>query len=186
MALWFASRALGLVSLVLLSAVTALGLLTAGSRAPARRQSLLVTGLHRSLSLLSVALIAVHVTTAILDTYVHIGWLAAVVPFTSGYERLWVGLGTFAFDLLLALIVTSLLRARLGRRSWRAVHWLAYACWPVAVVHGLEAGGSDFAVTLGVAVATGLVIASAAVYRMTVAARAHGARSGRRLERQLS
>ena len=29
---------------------------------------------------------------------------------------------------------------RLGLRTWRAVHWLAYLCWPVALVHGLGTG----------------------------------------------
>ena len=67
-----------------------------------------------------------------------------VVPFVGAYRPFWLGLGALALDLLAALIVTSLLRARIGLRAWRAVHWVAYACWPVALVHGLGTG-SDVA-----------------------------------------
>jgi len=56
------------------------------------------------------------------------------------YRPLWMGLGTLAFDLLLAIAITSIVRRRLGYRAWRAVHWLAYASWPVAVLHGLGTG----------------------------------------------
>jgi hypothetical protein len=38
------------------------------------------------------------------------------------------------------LTVTSLLRARIGDARWRALHWLAYASWPIALVHGLGTG----------------------------------------------
>src|ERR1700722_14708205 len=60
----------------------------------------------------------------------------------GAYRPVWLGLGAAAFDLLLAVMITSLLRERLGHRAWRAVHWLAFAVWPLAVVHGL-ATGSD-------------------------------------------
>src|SRR5207248_9285466 len=77
------------------------------------------------------------------DGYVPIRWIDAVVPFTSQYKPLWLGLGAVAVDLLLAVIVTSLLRVRIGHRVWRAVHWMAYACWPVAVIHGLGTGSAS-------------------------------------------
>ena len=119
-----------------------------------------MTGLHRSLSLLAVLFIAVHVATAILDPYVSIGLAAVVIPFVSAYEPFWLGLGAVALDLIAALIVTSLLRARISRRFWRGVHWLAYAAWPVALVHGfgtspdLRSGGLR-ALAIGCALAVG-------------------------------
>ena len=61
-------------------------------------------------------------------------------PVRAALPAAWLGLGALAFDLLVALVVTSLLRRRLGLRAWRAVHWLAYACWPVALVHGWGTG----------------------------------------------
>lgn len=101
------------------------------------------SGLHRNVSLLSVAFIAVHVLTAVLDPFASIRLISAIIPFTSGYRPLWLSLGTIAFDLLLALVITSLLRNRIGYRTWRAVHWLAYASWPIALWHGLGTGSDS-------------------------------------------
>lgn len=138
-ALWYSSRATGVVALTLLTAVVVLGIaVNRRGRLPGLPR-FGVTSLHRSLALLAVSFIAVHVLTAIADPYVTIGLAAVILPFSSPYETFWLGLGTTAFDLILALVLTSLVRARIGRRAWRAVHWLAYACWPVAVVHGLGA-----------------------------------------------
>ena len=78
--------------------------------------------------------------TAILDPFVTIGWAATVLPFASGYRTAAIGLGTLAVDLGGAVLLTSLARARLGYRAWRAVHWLAYLAWPVAFAHSLTAG----------------------------------------------
>ena len=139
-ALWYASRATGVVALLLLTAVLVLGLVvTRQGRIPGLPR-FAVTSLHRNLSLLAVVFIAVHVLTAVLDRFVDIPLTALLIPLASGYERFWLGLGTVALDLMLALIVTSLVRGRLSRRLWRAVHLLAYASWPLALAHAFGAG----------------------------------------------
>jgi predicted ferric reductase len=142
-ALWYLSRGSGVVSLVLLTVSTVLGVTTAMRWATARWPRFIVEGLHKNASLLSVVFLAIHIATAVLDGYVPIRWIDAVVPFAGQYKPLWLGLGAVVFDLLLAVIVTSLLRVRVGYRVWRAVHWAAYACWPIAVVHGLGTGSDS-------------------------------------------
>jgi hypothetical protein len=82
----------------------------------------------------------IHIVTSVLDGFAPISLLDGVLPFVAGYRPLWLGLGTLSFDLILAIAITSLIRRRLGYRSWRAVHWLSYASWPVAVLHGLGTG----------------------------------------------
>ena len=139
-ALWYLTRGSGIVSLVLLTISTVLGITTAVRWAAPRWPRFIVEGLHRNVSLLAVVFLGVHIVTAVVDGYVPIRWMDAVVPFTSQYKPLWLGLGALSFDLMLAVIITSLIRVRLGYRIWRAVHWLAYASWPIAVVHGLGAG----------------------------------------------
>jgi len=136
-ALWYASRATGVVSLVLLSAVMIIGILVNRQGRLPGLPRFVVLGLHRNLSLLAVAFVAVHVLSAVADSFVSISLAAAVIPFVSAYEPLWLGLGAVSLDLMAAMIVTSLLRGHLGRRTWRAVHWLAYASWPVAVLHSI-------------------------------------------------
>ena len=97
-----------------------------------------VTSLHRNISLLAVAFVAVHVLTAVLDTYVSIPVrVRRSSRSPPGYERFWLGLGAISFDLMLAMIITSLLRGRLNRTLWRAVHLLAYLSWPVALAHSI-------------------------------------------------
>ncbi len=138
--LWFVSRASGLALLVALSAVVAQGVAARVGSLLQRWPRFAVAELHRTLALFSVAFLVLHVVTAILDPYVTIGWAATVLPFTSGYRTLAIGLGTLAIDLGGAVLITSLLRQRLGYRAWRAVHWLAYLAWPVAFAHSLTAG----------------------------------------------
>ena len=139
--LWFVSRASGLALLVLFSAVVVLGVAARLGSAPRRWPKFAVPEVHRTLALFAVAFLVLHVLTAILDPFVTIGWAATVLPFTSGYRTLAIGLGTLAVDLGGAVLLTSLARARLGYRAWRAVHWLAYLAWPVAFLHSLTAGG---------------------------------------------
>lgn len=138
--LWYATRAAGIVTLVLLTAAMVLGILNAGRFASRRWPRFVVQGMHRNLSLLALAFLSVHVATTVFDQYVTIGLQDAVIPFLSSYKRFWVGLGALASDLMIVLALTSLVRQQIGHRAWRAVHWAGYLCWPVAIAHGLGAG----------------------------------------------
>jgi methionine sulfoxide reductase heme-binding subunit len=138
--IWYTTRATGVVGLVLLTASVCVGILTTTRLATRRLPRFAVSELHSRISMVAMIFVVLHVVTAILDTYVPIGLLASVVPFTSGYRPLPVALGTVAFDLLLAVALTSALRQFLSARVWRGVHWLAYVCWPVAFLHGLLIG----------------------------------------------
>jgi methionine sulfoxide reductase heme-binding subunit len=140
MADWYLTRGTGAASLVLLTLTLVLGVINVRRWAPRGLQRFLVDDLHRTLGLLVVVLLAVHVASNLVSSYVSISVIDALVPFVGSYHPFWLGLGALALDLLAALIVTSLLRARIGLRAWRAVHWAAYACWPVAVVHGIGMG----------------------------------------------
>ncbi len=138
--LWYATRATGVVALLLLTATVIMGIAAQAGLAAPGLPRVVTGGLHRNVSLLVLAFVVAHVLTAVLDSYTPIGLVSAVVPFSSAYRPLWLSLGAVAFDLLLALALTSLVRDRLSYRTWRAVHWLAYACWPVALWHGLGTG----------------------------------------------
>jgi sulfoxide reductase heme-binding subunit YedZ len=105
--LWFATRATGAVALVLLTLTVALGIAGAGRLAAPGAPRIITAGLHRNLSLLVVALVAVHVLTTVADGYVPVSLASTVIPFSSPYRRLWLGLGSVALDLLLAVGVTS-------------------------------------------------------------------------------
>jgi len=175
-ALWYATRATGLVTMLLLTATVLLGILTTGRFAGGSWPRFLTVGLHRNLSLLVVVFLALHIATTVIDTFVSIPVAAAFIPFASSYKTAWLSLGAVALDLLVALVATSLIRNRLGLRTWRWVHWAAYICWPVALAHGLGAGtdrGTLWVFVLTIACAA--MVAGVATWRFVGAARA-GAR----------
>lgn len=170
--LWYTARATGVVALVLLTVTVALGVAGTARVASDALPGIVRSGLHRNISLLAVAFIVVHVLSSVLDPYAGIKLTAAVVPFSSAYRPFWLGLGAIAFDMLLALVLTSLLRSRLSYRTWHAVHWLGYACWPVALWHGLGTGtDSRLSWLLLLDAACALAVAAAVAWRLSLTAR---------------
>jgi methionine sulfoxide reductase heme-binding subunit len=170
-ALWYLSRGTGVVTMVLLTIVVILGVLTRGGRTLPGLPRFAVAGLHRNASLLALGFLVVHIGSAVYDPFVTIRWVDAVIPFGGSYQPVWLGLGAVAVDLMLAVIVTSLLRHRIGRRTWKFVHWTVYAMWPIALVHSFVLG-PDVRSGLELAVGVGCVLATAAavVWRLSVPA----------------
>jgi methionine sulfoxide reductase heme-binding subunit len=176
--LWYATRASGIVALILFTLTMVLGVTTT-TRARARRwPGFAQQEMHRRISMIAVVFLGIHVVTSVLDTYVNISWAAVVVPFTSSYGTFWVGVGAVALDLMLAVFVTSLLRARMRPGTWRAVHWLAYLSWPVALAHTFGMGTDSretWVIVLGIACVAS--VAAALLWRLRVASRQVSART---------
>ncbi|MEO8897974.1 MAG: ferric reductase-like transmembrane domain-containing protein [Candidatus Dormibacter sp.] len=165
--LWYTTRAAGAVSLVLLSIVTALGLLTAARAGGGRWPRFMTAALHRDLALVALVFLTLHIVTAAVDPFTHLGIAAVVVPFGSYYRTFWLGLGTVAFELLLAVIATSLLLRVVSLRAWRLVHWTSYAMWPIAVVHGIGTGTDSFSlIMLAANIACVGLVGCAALWRL--------------------
>jgi sulfoxide reductase heme-binding subunit YedZ len=139
-ALWYVGRGTGVASLLLLTIVVALGIATRSGRPILGLPRFAVAAVHRTASLTAVVFLLIHVGSLYFDPYAQLHVVDFVVPFTGAYRPFWLGLGTVGLDLIAALVVTSLLRHRIGRRTWRAVHWLAYLSWPVALSHALGNG----------------------------------------------
>lgn len=169
---WYLMRGSGLVALLLLTLSVVLGVLGVSRWQSPRWPRLVTGGLHRNLALLTVCFLVVHVGTALVDGWVGLGWTGVVVPFLSRYRPLWVGAGVLAGDLLVTVVVTSLLRRRIGVRAWRFVHWAVWAMWPLAAAHALGAG-SDATHGWGLDVCLGCIAAvvGAAGCRLAIAAR---------------
>lgn len=156
--LWYFNRATGVVCLLLLTVVVVLGILVRRSRPIGAAPRFVVAAVHRNASLLTLVFLAIHIVTGVLDPYVSLNISDAVLPFTAGYRPLWVGLGAVSLDLMLAIVVTSLLRQRIGVRAWRLVHWATYASWPLALAHGLGTG-SDIGAWWMIALTAGCAVA---------------------------
>ena len=162
--LWYATRGAGVVSIVLLTGVVLLGILSSMRWQTASWPRFVTTGFHRNLALATLVFLALHIVTAVVDPFTALGWQAALIPFSSPYRRLWLGLGVVAIYLLLAIVATSLLRPLFGHRAWRVIHWLTYLMWPIAVIHGIGTGTDPrFPWMLGIeAVCFGSVVAAVA------------------------
>ncbi|HKD89623.1 MAG TPA: ferric reductase-like transmembrane domain-containing protein [Streptosporangiaceae bacterium] len=170
--LWYTARATGVVALILLTITVALGVAGTARLSTELLPAIVRSGLHRNVSLLVVAFIVVHVLSSVLDPFAGIKLTSAIVPFSSDYRPIWLSLGAIAFDMLLALIVTSLLRSRLSPGLWRGVHWFGYVCWPVALWHGLGTGtDSRLSWLLLLEAGCALVVAAAVAWRLNLAGR---------------
>jgi predicted ferric reductase len=178
--LWFITRSTGIVAFVLLTVTTVLGIVaTRRSLASARWPRFANQLLHRNASLLALIFLLVHIGSTVLDSYVSVGWLAVLVPGASAYKTTQVALGTLAFDLLLVAAATGLARGRMPARAWRALHLVAYAAWPLALVHflatGTDTSGGGWGVWLGAGCAA--TVAAAAAVRILARQRPGLARS---------
>ncbi len=167
-ALWYLGRSSGVVSLVLLTLVVALGIATRSGRLLPGLPRFAVSAVHRSASLLAVVFLTVHVVTLTLDPQSQLRWIDAVLPFGSHPKPLWIGLGAASLDLMVALVVTSLLRQRIGHRVWRAIHWAAYVLWPFALLHTIGTGTDMHrGWMLSLVVACTLSIAGLTIWRLS-------------------
>ena len=177
-AVWYLMRASGVTALLLLTGVVVLGVLTSRKTSLPTLPRFATMTLHRSVSLLAVVFLAVHVVTAVLDPYASVRLVDTVLPFLGSWRALWLGLGTLGLDMLVALVVSSLLMKHIKRRAWRAIHWLGYAVWPVAFLHAIETGSDAGTLWLRVlAVAMLAAIAAATAWRLWPAAGISGSRS---------
>jgi predicted ferric reductase len=139
-AYWYLTRSTGAVALVLLTLTVLLGVIDVRRWSTPTWPRFVVDSLHRNVALMTMIFLVLHILTSVLDSFAPISLTAAVIPFITTYRPFWLGLGAISFDLLAAITITSLLRRRMGHAAWRATHWLSYASWPVALVHGLGTG----------------------------------------------
>lgn len=165
--IWYTIRATGVIALVLLTVTTVLGMLSASRVRTRRWPAFAQVDLHKRATMFALVFLGLHIVTAVVDTYVNVGILSAVVPFVSSFRTFWTGLGTIAVDLLLAVAISSALRQRIAARTWRALHWLAYACWPFALAHALGAGTDAAQLWMdAIAAACTIAVVSALTWRI--------------------
>jgi len=172
-AIWYAARASGVAAYVVLSLVVCLGL-TLGGKAQSRRwPRFSVEEIHRFGGLLVGSLIGVHVLAIAADSFLPFSLTQLLVPFTSTYRPLWTGLGIAAAELLVALAITNHYRKRMPYRFWRKAHYLNFAVWGLASVHGVmsgtDRGATWLALIYGVSVAS---VVTLLVWRFGVGGRA--------------
>jgi methionine sulfoxide reductase heme-binding subunit len=166
-ALWALGRGTGVVALVMFTVAMVIGIAARSGRPLPGLGRFGTSDLHRTAALTGTGLVAVHLGSLLADPYAQLKLVDFVVPFLAAYRPLWLGLGTLAVDTLVVVTVVSLLRRRLGPRTFRIVHWATYVLWPVALLHALRSG-TDAGTRwfLGLAVACTLAVLSAVLWRL--------------------
>ncbi|GAA2058742.1 ferric reductase-like transmembrane domain-containing protein [Williamsia deligens] len=139
-ALWALGRGTGVTALLLLTLSIVLGVAARSGRPVVGLPRFALSSLHRWVALGATLLIALHITTMVIDPYAQIRLVDVVVPFRAGYAPIWVGLGTLALDLLVVVVATALLRHLMSPRTFRVIHLATHALWPVAFAHALGSG----------------------------------------------
>jgi sulfoxide reductase heme-binding subunit YedZ len=157
--MWAFGRVSGFISLALFTASVLLGILTRSGRPLLVLPRFSVALLHRNFALLAAAFLGLHAKLHPVDV---------LVPFLGSYRPFWQGLGTVALDLVLAIVITGLLRHKIGPRAFKAVHWLSYAMWPVALAHAIG-NGTDGTGTwfLVLAAASAVAVGGAVLWRLS-------------------
>jgi len=164
---WYLTRSTGAVALILLTAAVALGVADVKRWSSPRWPRFVIDSMHRNVSLLAMVFLVLHILTSVLDGFAPISLSDAVIPFAGAYRPFWLGLGAVSFDLLIAVVITSLLRQRIGFGTWRTVHWLTYASWPIALLHGLGTGSDvKFTWMLAVTIICTIVVLGAVLARV--------------------
>jgi sulfoxide reductase heme-binding subunit YedZ len=166
--LWFTGRGSGTVALVLLTLVMVLGIVGRSGRPLPGLPRFAVADLHRNASLLALGMILLHVVVLFLDPIAQLRLYDLLVPFDYVYRPVWAGFGVIAMELMVVLVVTSLVRRRIGPRMWRLVHWLSYAMWPLAWLHGWNIGtDADTFWFRAIAILSAVAVVVAAAWRLT-------------------
>lgn len=141
---WLLARASGFTAYGLLVATMLAGLVLR-SRPFRRLKPPQVMEIHRFVSLMGLAAVAVHGVALFLDETVEISPVAFVVPGIAPYRPLWTGVGVVAAELMLLLHLSFRVRKRIGVRVWRRLHWASYAAVAGGSLHGLMAGSDSAA-----------------------------------------
>ncbi len=158
--LWIIGRSTGMVGVILLSLAAAMGLALSMKASSPRFPRWLTTELHRYVTILAVVVSVVHLVVLWLDTQSGLSLISLVVPFTSGWDPVAVGVGVLGLEITLIVWLTTRIRDRIGYRSWQIIHRAASIGWVLVIAHGLLAGtdtGSTWAV-ITYAVCAALVV----------------------------
>jgi sulfoxide reductase heme-binding subunit YedZ len=130
----------GFVSLFLLWLTVVWGMILRTGWASTRIRHSTVYGVHMVLALLGLCLGFVHAFAQLANPTGTVYLVHVLVPFVNPLDRVGIGVGVVALELLTALVLSVLIQRRLGYARWRAVHTFAYVAFTLLVVHVLVSG----------------------------------------------
>ncbi|MBI3362534.1 MAG: ferric reductase-like transmembrane domain-containing protein [Chloroflexi bacterium] len=146
-AYWYLSRSSAFIAYILLWLSMALGLIITNKMARVWPGGPTAFDLHQHASLLGLAFALFHGLILMGDKYINYTLRQVLLPFASvDYRPLWVGVGQIGFYLLALVGLSFYARRQMGNRLWRLIHYLSFAVFALALLHGLMSG-TDSATT---------------------------------------
>jgi predicted ferric reductase len=139
-ALWYVTRAAGLIAYLLLWLATAWGIAVSSKILDPVLQGAFTYDFHEFLSLLAIGFVVLHVVVLLADRYLPFSIAAILVPFVAPYRPLWVGIGVMGLYLTLLVTITFYMRKRIGMKAFRMIHLASFIAYVLAAIHGLMAG----------------------------------------------
>ncbi|WP_152626573.1 hypothetical protein [Streptacidiphilus carbonis] len=131
----------GVFCLLSLTAAVVCGLAATDRLVLSIKQRVAMQSVHRATAVAALGFLVVHIAVKVAEQ--EASPLVVLLPFSGG-ATFAVSIGTISADLLVLTAATGAVRGRFAnsRRPWlwRLLHGGAYACWPIALAHGLTAG----------------------------------------------
>lgn len=142
-AAWYLARAAGLIAYLLVWQATVLGLLITNRFARFWPGGPVAFEVHQHASLLGTGFTLFHALVLLGDRYIGYQLWQIALPWAGDYRPLWVGLGQIGFYLMLLVGFSFYVKSRIGLRVWRAIHWLSFGVFGLALLHGLLSGSDS-------------------------------------------
>lgn len=166
--IWLASRAAGLVTLVLLAFQIVVGLvLSHPVNKSTWKLSKRLFPWHENVWLFVLGFLAAHIVSILLDPFAGVGVVGAFVPGLSSYRSAPVAIGTLALYGLLLTGLTARYTKLLPAGAWLTIHRVGIVVFVLGWMHGLLAGTDSIALVT-VYLGLGGVVLMAAAYRYWV------------------
>jgi sulfoxide reductase heme-binding subunit YedZ len=157
--MWYITRSAGITAYILLWLSTAWGLAVSSKILDRILHRSFTYDFHQYISLLAIGFIFLHVIVLMLDRYLPFSLVQILVPFTSSYRPVWIGIGIIGFYLTLLVSVTFYMRTIIGQKTFRTIHVLSLVAYLGTTIHGFFAGTDTPLITVaGMYVITFLII----------------------------
>jgi sulfoxide reductase heme-binding subunit YedZ len=164
---WIASRAFGVVALVMVAISVGMGLAMAMRAAKGPGAMARLKQAHEATALTALLLIAAHGVVLLGDTYLRPGLAGIAIPFVMAHRPVWTGLGVVGGWLAAILGLTFYARRWIGPKLWRQMHRWTLAVYVLAVIHTLGAGTDARSIwLLAIVIATAAPVAVMAAVRL--------------------
>ncbi|HEY3310526.1 MAG TPA: hypothetical protein VGK00_02695 [Anaerolineales bacterium] len=140
-AFWYLSRGSAFAAMTLLWLSMALGIAITNKMARIWPGAPAAFAIHEYVSLLGLAFAIFHALVLLGDRYIKFSLFQVLVPFTATpYRPVLVGLGQLGFYVWLLVSISFYVRSKIGPKTWRAIHYISFLSYAVALYHGITSG----------------------------------------------